>query len=181
MALLTRLRDFFIRSVVPQGIVGLYTACVMQARQPDFYLAGVPDTVDGRFDLIILHIYLVMNKLQGRDEDKQQLFDLMFSDMDRSLREMGVGDMSIRKKMRPMISAFYGRATAYDDALAGDDVVLAEVIQRNVFGSVAANADSVQALVAYVRQAVIELTGQNADDLVAGKVRFPTAATMKRG
>ena len=181
MALLARLRDFFIRPVVPQGIVDLYTACVMQARQPDFYLAGVPDTVDGRFDLIILHIYLVMNKLQGRDEDKQQLFDLMFSDMDRSLREMGVGDMSIRKKMRPMIAAFYGRATAYDDALAKDDGALAEVIQRNVFGAIAADPAALKALVAYVRQAVIELAGQNADDLVAGRVRFPVAAVMKRG
>src|SRR6202042_1273633 len=106
-----------------------YNICVAQARSPEFYsVLGVPDTVDGRFDLLVLHVALVMRKLGPEADIKQQLFDLMFADMDQSLREMGVGDMSIGKRIKPMIAAFYGRAQAYERALVEGD----EELQRAI-------------------------------------------------
>lgn len=102
----------------------LYAAIVAQARSESFYRdCGVPDTVDGRFDLIVLHTYIVLDRLRAEGEAgrklSQQLFDTLFDDMDRSLREMGVGDLSVGKHVKRMASGFYGRMKAYDEARAG--------------------------------------------------------------
>src|SRR5579885_2019728 len=96
----------------------LYRAVVAQARAPAFYVAyGVPDTLDGRFDLIALHMFLVLHRLKS-DTDastvSQALFDIMFDDMDRSLREMGVGDLGVGRRVRAMAEALYGRMAAYE-------------------------------------------------------------------
>ena len=93
------------------------------ARHPVAYAEwGVPDTLDGRFDMITLHTFLVLDRLKGEDRAfRQELVDEFFRDMDRSLREMGVGDLSVGKKVRKMAEVFYGRLAAYDKALAGPD------------------------------------------------------------
>ena len=98
---------------------------------------GVPDTLDGRFDMISLHAFLVLDRLKGTEQAfRQGLVDEFFADMDRSLREMGVGDLSVGKKVRKMAEVFYGRVAAYDQALAGPDGALEAAIARNVFPDV---------------------------------------------
>src|SRR4051795_13607666 len=118
-----------------------YRRIVEQARQPGFFLyCGVPDTLDGRFELICLHAFLYLHRLK---EDRpqatpfcQSFFDRMFADFDRSLREMGVGDLSVGKHVKRMVRAFYGRILSYEAGLAGDDSALAAALARNVFGTV---------------------------------------------
>jgi cytochrome b pre-mRNA-processing protein 3 len=117
----------------------VYEAIVAAARHPKPYAEwGVPDTVDGRFDMITLHAVLVMERLQaGGEEAKdfaQALADELFADMDRSLREMGVGDLSVGKKVRKMAEVFYGRAFAYRAAFEAEDAKdLAAALARNIF------------------------------------------------
>ncbi|MEM7122689.1 MAG: ubiquinol-cytochrome C chaperone family protein [Pseudomonadota bacterium] len=162
----------------------LYDAIVGQSRQPAFYLAAeVPDSVDGRFDMIVMHTVLVGRRLRacgeaGRGLD-QALFDLMFADMDRSLREMGVGDLRVGRRIKIMLKAFYGRAKAYDEALdraadnAAGAAAMEEAVLRNLYGTVEPGDASVSAVTAYVFAAVEALDSQADDDLLAGKVTFP--------
>ncbi len=117
----------------------LYCAAVAAARAPFFYSQlGVPDTLDGRFDMVGLHAFLVIRRVQelpppGPDM-AQAVFDAMFSDMDMNLREMGVGDLSVGKRVRAMWEAFHGRASAYQASLAaGDAAGLAAALARNVW------------------------------------------------
>src|SRR5262245_23982158 len=116
-----------------------YMALVVQARRPEFYESmGVPDTLDGRFDLIVLHasLYLKRMRAAGRDgrDLAQAVFDNMFDNLDQTLREMGVGDVTLPRKVRAMVEAFYGRAAAYDTALAdSNDAALVEALSRNIY------------------------------------------------
>ena len=114
----------------------LYLALLAQSRRPEFYAGlAVPDTVDGRFDMLSLHMFMVLRRLREVAEQgpelAQALFDVMFQDMERSLREMGVGDYSIGKRVKQMIGAFYGRVKAYEAALGGGD--LGQAIGRNIY------------------------------------------------
>jgi cytochrome b pre-mRNA-processing protein 3 len=119
----------------PNSTAVLYDAIVAAARQPHFYEnGGVPDTLDGRFDLIVLHLFLVLERMEGETAgSRQKLIDYFFLDMDRSLREIGVGDLSVGKKVRKMAEAFYGRITTYTRAMERDEAALIEALQRNVF------------------------------------------------
>ncbi len=109
---------------------------VAQARLPAFYERfGVPDTVNGRFDMVLLHLWLVLRRLRTGTEGTalaQALFDHFCSDMDDNLREMGVGDLSVPKRMVKFAEAFYGRTAAYDAALKADGSELAQALARNV-------------------------------------------------
>lgn len=159
----------------------LYRAVVDQARQPRFYSSfGVPDSVDGRFDLIALHMFLVLHRLKREDEAarqfSQELFDTMFADMDRSLREMGVGDLGVGRRVRAMAEALYGRIAAYEAGLDGDDAVLTAALRRNLYGTLKASEPSPAALAAwceYLRAAVRDLAGQTLQRLQSGDVTFP--------
>jgi cytochrome b pre-mRNA-processing protein 3 len=119
---------------------GLYGAIVAQARTPALYTDfGVADTATGRFEMVTLHVILVLDRLERAGEGAQPLgqavFDLYVRDMDRSLREMGIGDFGVPKRMKKMAQAFYGRHDAYRQALAASDrMLLTETIARNVFG-----------------------------------------------
>ena len=117
----------------------LYGAIVAQARSPALYTdLGVPDTVSGRFEMVVLHTVLVVERLKtgGAPERAigQRVFDTFCADMDRSLRELGVGDLAVPKRMKQMAASFYGRAQVYGRSLAGGGGAgLAEAIGRNVF------------------------------------------------
>jgi cytochrome b pre-mRNA-processing protein 3 len=158
----------------------LYGAIVAQARSPALYShMGVPDTVEGRFEMVVLHLSLVLRRLRGEDAAgqpiAQEVFDLFCNDMDRSLRALGVGDLIVPKRMKKMGAAFYGRAAAYDAALdAGDRPALADALARNVFGEVP-EGDSA-ALAAYVLAVTVALQAIPGDDLRAGRLHFPDAA-----
>jgi cytochrome b pre-mRNA-processing protein 3 len=158
----------------------LYAAIVAQSRQPPFYAAcGVPDTVDGRFEMVALHMFLVLQRLKAEGAPAaalaQDLFDTMFDDMDRSLREMGAGDLGVGKRVRAMGEALYGRIAAYEAGLAADDSALTEAVRRNLFGTVDGSAVAVEPVCAYLRAAAAALTTQSGATLAAGTVSFPPA------
>lgn len=155
----------------------LYAAVVAQARQPVFYTElEAPDTVDGRFDMIVLHTVLVMRRLRadgaaGQDF-AQGLFDALFRDMDRSLREMGVGDLVVPKRIRRMAEAFYGRAGRYGAALdARDEDDLARGLAANIRG--VDPDDAAHRLAAYVLAAEAELASQEAAAIRRADLRWP--------
>jgi cytochrome b pre-mRNA-processing protein 3 len=160
-----------------EGAYELYDRVVAQARQPAFYAAlGIPDTVDGRFELVALHAVLLFERLAAERGDAaelaQQVFDRMFDDFDRALREMGTGDLSVGKEVKRMAQAFYGRAAAYSRGLAGDDRALSEALRRNVFGTATPNDRNVQALAKYVRAANRRLALQPVASFLAGKADY---------
>ncbi len=157
----------------------IYNALVDQARRPQFYESlEVPDTIDGRFDLIVLHAGLYLPRLKSVRTDGKPLaqaaFDQMFANMEQSLRELGNGDMSVPKKMRNMIQAFYGRATAYDVALKEGDVAsLRAALHRNVYRGAEVTTTKLDALATYVRAASEALKAANDTDIVAGTFAWP--------
>ena len=117
----------------------IYQSVLAASRQPELYVEfEIPDNLDSRFDMLCLHISLVMLRLRQLPEDihkplNQDLFDRFFADMDFTLREMGVGDLGVGKRVRKMSEAFMGRLTAYDDALAaGDAEALCLAVARNL-------------------------------------------------
>ncbi|MFQ5766128.1 MAG: ubiquinol-cytochrome C chaperone family protein [Rhodospirillales bacterium] len=158
----------------------IYVAIVDQARQQGFYLqCGVPDTADGRFDMILLHAFLLLRRLK-REPDRtaelgQAVFDLMFADMDQNLREMGVGDLSVGKRVKAMAAAFYGRVAAYEAGLDSDDSALAEALRRNLYRKASPEADEVAAVAAYIRREAAALDATAVERLSAGEVVFGPA------
>lgn len=160
----------------------LYGAAVAAARDPYLYLQlGVPDTLDGRFDLVGLHAFLVIRRLTAGPEPgpalAQAVFDAMFSDMDINLREMGVGDLSVGRRVRAMWEAFHGRAAVYADALKADQPqALEAALARNVWRGAPPPGGAVAALARLVRAQSACLAEQPFDALLAGRVRFLPAA-----
>jgi cytochrome b pre-mRNA-processing protein 3 len=160
----------------------LYNAVLAEARSSHLYAQlGVPDTVDGRFDMIVLHAALVMRRLREEGEDGQKLaqalFGRLFDDMDAALREMGIGDMSVGKKIKVMAEAFYGRAAAYDAALnAGDADQMRAVLLRNLFDGSPEHADAAAALAQHAFDADRQIRAMPADELLDGQLRALAAA-----
>lgn len=161
-----------------QAGLKLYGAVVAQSRLPVFYLElGAPDTVEGRFEVYTLNVSLLLVRLKGQGAVaktvSQSLFDAYVQGLDDALRDMGVGDLSVGKKMRKLGEAFYGRAKAYEEALAAlpDEAALRELLARTVHAEVSgADADR---LAAYAAAARASLTGQPLERLTAGDVSWP--------
>jgi cytochrome b pre-mRNA-processing protein 3 len=165
------------------SIDALYGAIVAQARHPAFYRAyGVPDSVEGRFDMIVLHLWLVLRRLRQEAETRslgQAVFDLFCRDMDANLREMGVGDLAVPKQMRNIGEAFYGRAGSYDRAIAQDARALAEALGKNVFGTATAlTTAGVRRLAAYVYEAGRRLETLEPAQLTPAILDFPDPDTI---
>lgn len=163
----------------------LYETAVTQARKSRFYSdCQVPDSLDGRFELIALHVFLLLHRLKQSYPETQRLaqalHDYFFADMDRSLREMGAGDLGVGKRVKRMAEAFYGRIPAYEAALADDDVA-ADALRRNLYGTLSdVEPRSLQAMVAYLRAQVSTLGAQKATELLAGRAEFlPPADCLK--
>ena len=149
----------------------LYAKAVAQARLTVFYAEReVPDTVDGRFDLLVLHVFLLLHRLgaDGRETKRlsQGLFDLMFADMDRSLREMGVSDMAVGKRVKEMARAFYGRVDAYEPAL-GEAAQLEEALARNLYRGAEVRPATLAAMAHYIQRQVAALAALDASSLGA--------------
>jgi len=169
----------------------LYMAAVRQARDPTLYTAGgVADTLDGRFELIVLHVVPLMRRLRRCGEAgtqlSQALFDVMFDDMDQSLREMGVGDLRIGKRVKQMARAFYGRAKAYDQAFdqapgAERRRAIAEALERNVFNNEPPPDIRLQAMVHYVEKFLEALDDQSSEALLGGEVALPSVPPLADG
>jgi cytochrome b pre-mRNA-processing protein 3 len=165
-------------------IDALYGAIVAQARSPEFYLAyGVPDTVEARFDMIVLHLILLFRRLADEPETTcalaQGVFDRFCLDMDHNLREMGVSDLAVPKQMRQLGEAFYGRAEAYDRALGADeDQSLISALARNVFAEAGVSSPKACRLAAYVLAAVRQLDTAEGASIAAGVLGFPDPGTV---
>jgi cytochrome b pre-mRNA-processing protein 3 len=157
----------------------IYNSIVEQARRPQFYDSmDVPDSIDGRFDLIVLHAGLYLPRLRAVPAEGKPLaqatFDQMLANLDENLRELGAGDMAVPKKMQSMVSAFYGRATAYDAALKdGDVAALRAALHRNVYRGTAVVQPKLDALATYVRAASEALKAAADTDIVAGTFAWP--------
>ena len=132
-----------------------YDNVVSLARNKDLYIeGGVPDTIDGRFELIILHCHLFIKRLisSGNEEIffSQTLINYMITDFDRSLREIGVGDLSVGKKIKFMVSAYYGRANAYDRAIK-DNKTLEDVLKKNLYGTIKPKTEEIIYMKKYIK------------------------------
>jgi cytochrome b pre-mRNA-processing protein 3 len=162
------LRNLFARK--PDAATRLYGAIVAAARQEKFYSEmGVPDTLDGRFDMIVLHIFLVLDRLRGgNDKFRQQLTDVFFADLDRTLREMGVGDLSVSKKIRPMAEAFAGRIKAYAMAEEQGDAEVLQALQRNVYSG--ENTKDAALLLKWFKNWKLELSAVPVGTLLNGEL-----------
>ncbi|MEM8837979.1 MAG: ubiquinol-cytochrome C chaperone family protein [Pseudomonadota bacterium] len=165
-------------------IRAVYDALVRQAREPVFYTSyGVPDTITGRFDLIVLHTFFCFYRSKEADDALRdfgpEVFDTFFEDMDRSLREMGVGYQAVPKRIKKMGEAFYGRVTAYDNALAsGEDAEIAEALHRNLFPDLEVAPDNLDRLVRYVRASVDVMTACDRPALIEAEFVLPDPAAF---
>jgi cytochrome b pre-mRNA-processing protein 3 len=174
----------FRRSPRPDTIAVLYGMIVAQARLPTFYRDyGVSDTVNGRFDMIVLHMALFLRRLASENTETkafgQGVFDAFCRDMDDNLREIGIGDLSVPKEMYRMADAFYGRTQAYEAALAAEgELPLVEAIGRNIFAQGAAPPQGAKRLAAYVRKAAGDLAAQNSGAFARAELRFPDPANV---
>lgn len=172
-----------------------YQSVTDQSRQPVFYESwGVPDTISGRFDMLIAHAILVFRRLKkiegARAEEaaarSQAFSDLMFKDLDRALRETGVSDRKVPKRLKTLATAYLGRGQAFGEALdAGDQQALAEAIKRNA-GGIIFEADKAgtspddeaaslngSALAAYLQAADQALAAQDDDAVLEGLLAWP--------
>ncbi|GAB6053641.1 ubiquinol-cytochrome C chaperone family protein [Magnetospira thiophila] len=172
--------NLFRRNAHAEAARALYGAVVEQARQPGFYTSlGVPDTVDGRYDMVALHAFLVMRRLKaesaGAEEQalSQALFDIMFVDIERNLRELGVSDIAVGGRVKSVAKGFFGRVAAYDGGLAApDDGVLIAALRRNVYRKQQPDDDHLAVLATYVRRQAAHLDQQSLGDLRQGQVQF---------
>lgn len=173
--------SLFRKDPTAEVAAALLAGAVDQARSPVFYEEfAVADTPEGRFELLAMHVYLVLRRLKAAgdaaDRLSQKVLDAFFANLDSSLREMGVGDLSVGKKMRGLAEAFYGRARAYEAALAtrADPSHLVDAVSRNVYEEAAAKA--APALARYLRESASFIDAQPLPRLMKGLVRFPDAA-----
>ncbi|MCX8504392.1 MAG: ubiquinol-cytochrome C chaperone [Beijerinckiaceae bacterium] len=156
----------------------LYKAVVEQSRSVTFYQTiGVPDTLEGRFELLTLHMTLISRRLKALPSPgpdmSQDLVDLTFAQFETALREIGVGDISIPKRMKVMASAYLGRASAYDEALRKNEAgLLAEALARNLFGNAEKPSNAVEKVTNYVIQSSQALENAVIGDFYSAKLPF---------
>jgi cytochrome b pre-mRNA-processing protein 3 len=172
----------------PRGTIeAIYGMIVTQAREPLFYRdLGVPDTVNGRFDLLVLHLWMVLGRLKSLPEGaglSQALFDRFCNDMDDNLREMGVGDLTVPKRMQAFGEAFYGRAAAYDLALTAGEEPLAQALCKNILNG--EGIENARQLALYAKSAIAALAGLNEATLQSVSAieswKFPSPTSSATG
>ena len=161
---------------------GLYTRIVEQARKEAFYRScGVPDSVDGRFESIAVHCFLILYRIKNEDEEgadlAQALFDVMFEDMDDNVREMGVSDVSVGAEVKRMARSLLGRVAVYDSTLevngdeTGDDR-LEVALDNNLYGTIKVSKAHLGKMADYIRREIGSLSTQPFSNLLAGVCRF---------
>lgn len=154
----------------------VYAATLAHTREPVFYEDyGVPDSFDGRFDLLVLHVFLILQRVLEEDRAlaevfNQALFDATFADMDQTLREMGIGDMGVPKHMRKMMRAFNGRMHAYSAAL--EQGALGDALRKNLYGTVDVGDEVLEKMEAKAQAMLLTLKAQPFDDIFSGRIKF---------
>ncbi|WP_020593309.1 ubiquinol-cytochrome C chaperone family protein [Kiloniella laminariae] len=167
----------FGRNREDDAVHDLYVSLVTQARSEVFFREmGVPDSLDGRFDLLTLHMFLILRRLKTEHERtagfSQKLFDLMFRDMDLSLREAGVGDVGVGKRVKAMVQGFYGRISAYEEALGSSHEDLFLALQRNLYGTVEVNQECLDRMCGYIKHQQAALAATDVSEILSGKAGF---------
>jgi cytochrome b pre-mRNA-processing protein 3 len=157
----------------------LFDRLVAQSRARVFYeQLGVPDTVDGRFDMVALHTFLIFQRLRGQGDGaallSQALYDTLIRDLEASLRQLGAGDVGVGKRIRIMTEALQGRIKAYETALAGNPLELEGALRRNVYGTTEPQIDAVRAMADYLRRGKDLADRQPVDRIQRGVFEFPT-------
>jgi cytochrome b pre-mRNA-processing protein 3 len=150
----------------------LYARTAETARSPELFEAcGIPDTLDGRFDALALHAALMIDRLRREPDGEalaQAFFDAMFRHLDLTLREIGVQDLGVGRRIKIMAEGLHGRALAYRDALADGPTPLADVLRRNAYGGRSPDDDDqVKRLEAHVRQYASRLAAASRKDLTS--------------
>lgn len=164
----------------------LYGEVVMASRRPEFFTDfSVPDTVEGRFDMMTLNLFLLVSRLGSGDEaarDAAQLAcDRFFVEMDRAMREMGVGDLAVPKRMKKIASAYLGCAQAYTAAMAeADDGVLTRALNRNVHGGDESLLAGSALLARYTRLTQAALERASTGDIISGTIPFADPGAIVR-
>jgi len=159
----------------------LYNNLVIYARSPEFYVHyGVPDSELGRFEMICLHAYVLFKRLGKTDESgkhlSQLVHDLMFADLDRTLREKGIGDMGIGKRIKTLAQNLYGRVNAYDIAFEQGDEALIKALNRNLYATSAADDNQIAAMIQYLTESLLQLSSQSNSAIMQGNILFPKAS-----
>ncbi len=155
----------------------LYGSLMAQAREPFLYAEfGVPDTVMGRFDMLALHIYLFARRLRKVDSEvsialSQDVFDLFVADVERALRELGIGDTTVPKRKKKMVRSFYGQIEDFDEALANEDVNTLSERAHQRYLSEAERPDA-SALAKYMVETVKTLDDQSFENMLKGQVEL---------
>ncbi|MBO6520633.1 MAG: hypothetical protein JJ900_08185 [Rhodospirillales bacterium] len=155
----------------------LYAETIQAARRPAFYTGmSVPDSPEGRFEMLALMAFLVLRRLKSEASAKdvaQAYFDVMFDDIDSNLRELGVGDISVGKKVKKLAESFYGRIRAYEDALAAPgEQALQDALSRYPYRGTEPATGSVECLARHIRREDAALAALAAETLLAGEIRF---------
>ncbi len=182
-------------------VTRLYDEIVRATRRPDPYMNwGVPDTLDGRFDMLVLHAFVVFRRLgalmqeeaaRTRTDDSrtesfslsQALFDHMIRDLDTNLREAGVSDMRIGAKVKARTKAFYGRVAAYEAGLAADDddATLRDALDRNVYTTVQAPPEGLAELARYLRNLALVADTWTWDVMAHGDIVLAAPSELAAG
>jgi len=169
------------RSLSGQTAAGLYGSIVAQARNAAFYAAGgAPDTMEGRFGMIGVHMFLVLERIRHEGNAEKglgrALIEAFVSDMDDSMREIGIGDMGVPRRVKKAAAALHEHLDSYRAALSsGDDRSLAEALRRYVFLETGTAAP--QRLASYMRTASADLDKQPWPAIARGHISFPTFGT----
>jgi cytochrome b pre-mRNA-processing protein 3 len=169
--------QWFKKQYETEDIGKIYNIVVSQSRRPELFAEfSVADTLDGRFDLLSLHMCLIFKRLKLEDNSYKQfaqsLFDFMFQDMDRSLREIGVGDLSVGKRVKEMGRAFLGRLEVYEAVIKVNDISLEEALIRNVYRSDPLPSQNASELANYVRRVDAKLADIPIELLIKGEFTF---------
>lgn len=169
-----------------QEAYAIYAGLVSQARLPVHYLDGeIPDTLEGRFEMVALHAFLVLRRLRKVSESEapaakalsQKVFDILFDDMDQTLREIGISDLKVGKEIKALAAAFYGRIGAYDEGLdSPDNEKLKAALLRNIFPETVPTDSALNRLATYARQLDGLLAETDVAILLQGK--FPNVTNQ---
>jgi cytochrome b pre-mRNA-processing protein 3 len=165
------------------SVYTLYNTIVTQSRNEEFYTKyGVTDSINGRFDLITLHMFIILRRLRKIEKTgerlSQDLFDVMFADMDKNMREMGVGDLSVGKNVKSLAIAFYGRLKAYDNGLECLNGGLDEALQRNLYFDMEPTNSQIKTINSYLRQLVVISDKWNYRDIQTTNISFGSIGSV---
>ena len=164
-----------------QTAQNIYGSIVAQAREPDFYsVLGVPDTLEGRFEILVIHLFLASQAIgatQWSNDLPAEFIELFIADMDVTMRELGISDIRVPKKMRELSSVLHDRLQAYRAAFEkADPAALIQILKRHVCTGDGQNNAGAAALALYMFETLADLSTQaHAEDRPGLSIRWPVA------